>query len=566
MGTRGNRPGYKVFSINTTLRNPKRNDDFLSAFQSYDGMVMDDDTALLFLRDCVQKGYYQFKRVAISIRQKWEKGIDLTTEEVARLIKDNPQKTGAKGRVLTQLRALKDVGFLSFEPAPRKNHLIRITQLGKELLEGRIPVNDVYTKAMIGLQAKSPVRDTMWNESRPFLNTLFVIDELQRLTAGSKSPSKGLHPHEFSVFVLSMTDCNYKQAAKDILDYRSKYRHEYDSKYCQKYLKQKGIIPINKASLIGAYPDDVFRKFEMTGLIVKRGAYKYIYYDFSAYNYGKIKSLLDIYKDYCWVNYSSATEYNNALAKITLPWEQDDSIKKHVVEMKAKVLNIAYDQDRSIEENEEILDRVFFTNALKRAVEKTELSTICKELHILSGVSKEDSAYDDIPEPLRLEYMLALMIGKKFGTDGLVSNILYNEEGRPLHCAAAGKFDILYYSKEGSYILEPTMQTSRNQQLNSETTNVDRHARETMQKLNTSCHVVMVAPRVHSDVVKFFKFLVMVDNSMMTTLSIEKSLGMFMESNTIPELNASFDGIIDEMKNLSLERFADKINAYVYAQ
>ena len=37
MGTSGNRPGYKVFSISTTIRNPKRNADFLTAFQAFDG-------------------------------------------------------------------------------------------------------------------------------------------------------------------------------------------------------------------------------------------------------------------------------------------------------------------------------------------------------------------------------------------------------------------------------------------------------------------------------------------------------------------------------------------------
>lgn len=42
MGTSGARIGYKIFSINTTIRNPKRNFDFLEAFSKYDGKVMNN--------------------------------------------------------------------------------------------------------------------------------------------------------------------------------------------------------------------------------------------------------------------------------------------------------------------------------------------------------------------------------------------------------------------------------------------------------------------------------------------------------------------------------------------
>ena len=38
MGTAGDRTGYKVFSINTTIRNPARNYDFLKVFERFDGI------------------------------------------------------------------------------------------------------------------------------------------------------------------------------------------------------------------------------------------------------------------------------------------------------------------------------------------------------------------------------------------------------------------------------------------------------------------------------------------------------------------------------------------------
>ena len=565
MGTSGNREGYKVFSFNTTIRNPKRNDDFLAAFKKYDGMVMNERALRSYLCDCVQKGIYKFKVVSSDVKKKWENNQDLTEEEIDRLIIDNPQAPGLTGRVMTQLRALKDQGFLIFNEVSHGLIQMRISALGRDLLNGVKSADDIYTKAMIGMQANSPARVSILNESRPFLNTLFVINELRRLSDAKGVVSKGLHPHEFSVFVLSMTDCDYEQAAKDIMLYRSKFKHEYNHKYCKEYLRQKAILPLAESSLKRDYPDDVFRKFEMTGLIVKRGSHKYQYYDFSSYNFGKIQSILSLFSGYKWERYSSIEEYYNSLSRISLPWEKSNTVKKRVVEMKATVLGIPYDQTKTIEQNEEVLDRVFYTNALKRAIDGIELDKICRELLILSGRIKAKSDFDDISESLRLEYMLALILGKRYGTAGLISNILYNEDGKPLHCAAAGKFDIMFYSEEGTYILEPTMLSSRDQQINSETTNVARHAREEEHRLNTGCRVMMIAPRVHSDVTDFFRYKVISDNVKMVTLSIERSVGLFMDSGTIPILNDNYDTIINDLKTLGCSEFADKVNQYQYA-
>ncbi len=565
MGTSGNRDGYKVFSFNTTIRNPKRNDDFLRTFVKYDGRLMDTQALYEYLCDCVKGGIYKFKVVSSSIKKKWENDEPLTKPEIVKLINDNPQAPGLRGRVMTQLRALKDLGFLIFEPVSARNNRIRISALGWDLLNGVKSPDDVYAQVMIGVQAQNPSRVSNWNESRPFLNTLFVIEELRKLTAAKGSLSKGLHPHEFSVFVLSMKDCDYKKAARDIILYRNRFGHEYNEKYCREYLTNNEIMPLAKTSLLRDYPDDVFRKFEMTGLIIKRGAYKYIYYDFSSYNYGKIQTILTQYKDYAWNNYETIQDYYKSIEDIVLPWERDNTIHKHIVEMKAKVVNHPYDSSLSVEQNEELLDRIFFTAALKKAISNTELTTICKELLILSGSVREKSRYEDISESLRLEYLLALLLGKKYGTEGLISNILYNEDGLPLHCAPSGKCDIVYISPDGAYILEPTMLTSREQQANSETTNVARHAREEEDKMKVGYRVMMIAPRIHYDVADYFSYKTEREKVKMLTLTIERTVELFMESETILRLNDNFDTILRDLLSIGHIKFVDKVNTFRYS-
>ena len=76
MGTSGARKGYKIFSINTTIRNPKRNTDFLIAFKKFDGQLMDDNNLYLYLFELVKKGIYLFTYVSESIKNKIESDIE----------------------------------------------------------------------------------------------------------------------------------------------------------------------------------------------------------------------------------------------------------------------------------------------------------------------------------------------------------------------------------------------------------------------------------------------------------------------------------------------------------
>ena len=66
--------------------------------------------------------------------------------------------------------------FTNNEPYTPAIYNDEISQFN-DLIEGK-NVETVYSKAMIGLHANNPQRPAMFNNSRPFLNTLFVIKEL----------------------------------------------------------------------------------------------------------------------------------------------------------------------------------------------------------------------------------------------------------------------------------------------------------------------------------------------------------------------------------------------------
>lgn len=553
--------GYKVFSINTTIRNPQRNRDFLIAFKPFSGQVFTADSAYAYLWELIKKGIYQVSDIPNEIRQKWENDIDLAPSEIRQAIDDNPQATGLYGRTMTHLRSLRDQGFVQFSSAKR-NNIITITRLGQEIIDNTKDPTIVYTKAMLGMHANSPVRPKILNRSRPFLNTLFVIKEVNRRWQKLGNQPKGILLHEFATFVLSMQNCDYQCAAENIIAYRQLFKSEINRAYIENFLRKEHIIPIAFNSLIKDYPDEVFRKFEMTGLLTKHGAYQYIYINFSQYNYAKVQTILQSYKDYRWETFDTVPAYYAFLEQQVVPWETDESVRRKVVSEKAKVLGVTLSERNSLEQNEEYLDRMFYTHALEKAVQKYDYSFITQELQILAGTRKVRSELESISEPLRLEYLLALFFGKRYGLQGLVSNIIYNDEGMPLHCATGGKSDIVFYHSDGSYILEPTMLSSKAQQQNSETSNIVRHVKDEESKTPFRYRVMMVAPRVHADIADYFQYKAEKEDANIIPITIERAVGLFKDSAMLQELNLNYDSLLHFLLQQSTQVYSDTINAY----
>lgn len=562
MGRSGARTGFKVYSINTTIRNPKRNADFLKLFKKYDKLVMDNINTYKYFFDLVQNGIYTFTNIPISVKEKLELGIELSDDEVIDAIEKNPQATGLHGRVMTQLRALKDQGFLRFEKAARGQNKITITKLGHEIIDNEIDGTITYTKAMIGLHAKNPARSSMLNESVPFLNTLFVINEVNKEWRNMGHEPKGILRHEFGAFVLSMKDCDYKRAANDIIEYRKRNRYKINEKDIINHLNKNDILELKMNSVIVDYPDDVFRKFEMTGLLVERGQFGYRYIDFSKYNMEKVKIILEDYKNYSFKHFTTEDDYYFYLENIKIPWEKDELIRRKVIESKCDVLGLKFDEKLDLTSQEQMLDQMFYRKALDNAIKNIELELIKQELKILAGTSDAETKFGDLGEPLRLEYLLALLLGKIYGTSKLVSNIIYDENGKPLHYAPAGKSDIILYDEKGSYILEPTMQKGRNQQLNNETTNIVRHVEIEKEKSGLDFRVLMIAPVIHIDVTRFFKYMVVSEDAKIIPASIERSTQLFIDNSQIESLNRDFDNLVEHMKETDLKVFVDEMNAY----
>lgn len=557
MGTSGNRVGFKVFSINTTVRNPQRNLEFLEHFQKFNGLVFDNKVKMLYLIELVKNGVYKFSNISNTIKEKLDNDIALNEAEIKEAFENNPQATGFSGRVMTQLRALKDQGFLIF--SNDKNPTITMTNLAFELISRKTIITDIYAKIMIGLHSNNPARTSLLNKLRVFLNTIFVIDLLKNEWNKLGKEAKGILRHEFKSFVLGMKDCDYKQCVSEILSYRKIYGLEENKDYIEDYLFNKQGLERVTYTTLNDYADEVFRKFEMTGLLVARGVAKYTYYDFSSFEYKKIESLLIEYKGYSCKEFDSAGEYIAFLDSIKLPWIESQAVRKAVIKQKAKNLNVAIKDDEfdNLNNLENKLNQTFYQQALKSKIEVSQIDTLLNELRILASGAQEKSSLDNIPEPLRLEYLLALILGKKYGSKNLESNLIYNENGEPLSYAPAGKADLLYEN----FSFEATMIKNRNQQLNSETTSVARHFYEVKKQNALEQRAMLIAPYIHWDVALFFKFCAKEFDSKLAPISISSFIELVEKSATFSEFSANFDRLfVDKLLRDKTDEYVDSVN------
>lgn len=403
------------------------------------------------------------------------------------------------------------------------------------------------------------INTTVRNPKRVFLNTIFVIDLLKKeWNKMTKKDSKGIKIHEFA-FILGMKDNNYKKCVEDILKYREKNKLDENFKDISKYLfDELRLLPISKNSL-DDYIDDVFRKFEMTGLLVKRGIYNNTYFDFSKFNMRKIESILEYYRDYKFEKFQNIDSYISFLENIKLPWLEDEKIKKAIIKQKAEILSFDLNKfsDKNLDETEYVLDQIFYSKVLKNAIQKYKIEDLIKELEILSQKLDAKSKFADLSEPLRLEYILALIFGLKFGIDGLKSNLIYNEKGYPISFASAGNVDLRYKN----FLIEATMIKNRNQQLNAETTSIARHMKESKSKNeNIDFKTMLIAPLIHWDVALFFKFCTKEFSSLLIPLSINKFIEIINKSKNLCEFKINFDDYGNKLLLYNSDEYIDFVN------
>ena len=231
-------------------------------------------------------------------------------------------------------------------------------------------------------------------------------------------------------------------------------------------------------------------------------------------------------------------------------------MRKELIENKAKNLEIKLKENDFSDLNllEETLNQQFYNKALQSKIVQSEVAVLLDELRILASLIKKESQFESIPEPLRLEYLLALILGKKYGIKNLTSNLIYNENGIPLSYAPAGKADLTYQN----CLFEATMIKNRNQQLNSETTSIARHMKENYDK---DLRTLLIAPYIHWDVALFFKFCAKEFSSKLAPITIANFITLIEKSDKFSDFKANFDKFfVNNLTQNKTDEYIDFVN------
>lgn len=553
--TAGNRTGIKMYSFNTTVRMPDKNIEFLELFKEYEGKLFDDTERLNYYIEAIKKNIVKPMNITPSVREKIRSGQDLSDDEIKEILAHNRPRNGFGGRVGDFISAMASQGFLQ-----KQGKRFRLTSLGNELITKPENETDIYTKAMISLQYGSIDRNTATNKAIPFLNMIFVMDELN-----NKYDQKlvGISDFELGVFVFTMSDCNYKKTASEIMEYRKNNGGKKDYDFAMNFVHNVRKILAISASTLDDYTDEVLRKFKKTGLFTEEKKYKKNIYRFSEVESEKVNLLIKKYENYRWINYNSVDDYFNSIEQIILPWEEDDSLYSLILKKKAELIGWQKDLDNidktTRDEIESKYSEYIFQNMVK---DEYTLDLIIRELEMINGKIKGNSILPDTENYIKLEWFTSLLLSNKFGVENVKSNLRYYDDGTPKCCAGGNEPDVELHSERTSYNIEVTTISNKNQQVNMETTSVLRHLDDSNKKNKNKTKAIMVAPYVHYDTINIYQISAkgISTETVAVPLTIDAFIKVVIESDTFEDFDKNIDKYAELLLNSEVSDFERIVN------
>ena len=561
-GVAGNRTGNKLYCFNTSIRVPDKNIEFLKIFKKYEGKLFTDKVKTEVYKDAIQGGVLTPVRLDSSIRKKIQQGELLTNDELIEVIHNNEPSNGVTGRVGDYIMALESQALLQ-RLGTNRRYRIRITELGNKLLEDVSYEQDIYTKAMIGLEYGSPSRNTAMNKSNPFLNTIFVINGINNYFKDDPG-YKGITLYEFGVFILTMKDCDYNIIINKIIEYRQKYGIKENDEYAQDYLSKNNIESYNKGTLYGSasYADEVLRKFKKTGLIVEKRNYSIRYINFNKYELTKIELLLKKYREFSWKNFHNSDDYFEYIENIILPWEESKSDYYKVIKEKAETINYDVSEETITPDEYQKINKLYYQFIFEsNDYDDFPYENIKMELGLINKTVDGTTSLGDIEEYVRFEWFTALFLASKFGKENVKANLILDDNGFPLSQAPGGNADVELFGKDLHYNIEVTTIRNRSQQLNAETTTVARHLASSLSD-DVIDKALLIAPFIHEDTIRYYRFEASDMGVTLVPITIDMLIKIVDKAQSIIEFDTFIEEISEKLKNSSVSDYKEFVNNY----
>jgi len=478
---------YKPLLLTTTIRNPERLRNFLLVLKAFDGKILTNAVCEIVEGELIRRGLYIPTRgVTAEIKEKWYNLDLLNDAEVSSLIKLNPQQHKEAGfdygwpsRFDTHYKLGMWFGFVYYEIGEK----VEFSELGNlyvqqtEINDESFFANDeqqIFLNAFARYHRRNPFQRVL-NHNRPLILLLGVLEELSK---DSDWGSVGLARHELP-FLIVWKNNDAKELANFIVEFRKKWAYTPSSEVvfdtCEQI--QGGWNKAEKmATITKDLPDEVLRKFRLTGLISIRGGGRFI----------SLNSDLKSVSDYLLKNYTelktfaTEREYFDYVAVID-PFLIQEGVAK---------TQSTSDEDQA---------------ALQSWVEYFGVENIKKELMNLSkGSSSKDDVLRITPEPLRLEFLSALLLKHTYEHSRVVANYKRGDDGLPISHAPGNNADIELYEGSSLHLYEVTLIKGA-AQVKAEMAPITRH-QDDYKRGHSDVDTIFVAPNIHIDTVRWVEY------------------------------------------------------------
>jgi len=488
---------FKPLLFTTTLRNPERLRNFLVVLKEFDGLVLTDELCIEIEGELIRRGIYQPIRRSQEVKDKWLAGEMLTDVEVRRVLSDNPQehkeagfRRGWPSRFDTHFKIAKVFGCVFYDTGEK----IEFSVVGNFCVSdetGRWQ-EVVFLNGLSKYHRNNPLYRVR-NENKPLSLLLRVLLRLRDVN-GPADP--GVARHELAILGV-WKDNDAEALLAEILHFRQKHGFSVSDEVLFEYCEVKlagWSKKMDVSTIARDLPDDLMRKFRLTGLFVLRGEGRFL--GLSDKSLQRASRVISHHSDL--LNFTDEREYFTYVASV-----DQELVNLNAVSPAATVSD-EYALDRWIVE----IGEAEIINNLKLLSRKQPSTHAVLRL---------------LDEPLRLEFLSTLLLATRLPGVQIRPNYRCDDDGLPLTTAPGGIPDILVVSGQSCVAVEVTLMRNR-QQVHLEMIPIERHLRVLVDEFE-SASAIFVAPAIHPDATRYAEFALHDKGLMIGTQSIEDFVG-----------------------------------------
>ncbi len=519
----------KAWSITTTVRNPERLRDFLVALKPLENKTWNHENQEKYQKLLIKNRLYGFGK-----SQFYKK----LTPSIVKLINDTDCEISIN--ILDEILQLKNYtdfamrGRQSINPLTKlgfvfiDNGTVKITELGKKLIDSEKDAGDVFLKSFIKWQIPNPASTDFVEKGAygvvPFVATLRLISEVNKIEAKRGNNADGVSKREFSIFVPTLVNfVDIKKYAEKIVELRDlqkdktkQERKEIRDKYRRQFAmsilgtnSQREIIKL--LNNLQDYGDNAIRYFRLTKFIRIRGNGFYV--DLEPSRHTEIEALFEseFYKPNDFTDKKAYIAYMTDDSLPVLPWQTRDKLSDIVDDVYIDIIelqnNLGLDKqskkDISSMTETDLTSYIVDLRATRKDLQEKDnhiksqpISSITKYIEQLEVI------FDLENRALMLEYLSTMGLHALNDAKEIKPNYPVGDDNEPTSTAPGGMADIECLYDNFNMICEVTMLSGRDQWFN-EGQPVMRHLRD-YENLHNDAYCIFIAPSIHTDSAETF--------------------------------------------------------------